>query len=819
MKAILWCIRVVVLGCAVLVVRGGTGAEVPAGNNILWFDKPASIWEEALPVGNGFMGAMVYGGAPLEQIQFNEYTIWTGKPRSYHREGAVKALQELRSILQDMRRMEREAIKVRAQAEARQKIGSTQISAALATEAEEGFKKAQARQKEAENLAMREFMSDPVRQMAYQPCGDLWIEFEGHTSPANYRRWLDLDTAACVTEYQVGTNTYRREVIASYPDRAVVVRLSVDHPGQLSCLIRLGSSHTNSATAVNDAGTLALSGTVEPGGVRFASRAQVTAPDAQVAVVTNALQVKGATAVTIKLVAASSFISYRDISGDPEPRCVEALRNVDAKSWMELKTRHVLDHAALFGRVDLKLPAGDAARLPTNERLARFSSSSDPQLAALLFQYGRYLLIASSRPGGQPATLQGIWNASLNPPWDSKYTCNINTEMNYWPAEVANLSECAQPLFDAMSELAASGSETARAHYGARGWVLHHNFDIWRGTAPINAADHGIWVSGGAWLSMHLWEHYLFTEDRAFLQKAWPVMRGAALFFTDYLFEDPETGWLVSGPSNSPEQGGLVIGPTMDHQIVRSLFKATADAARILNVEPEFASQLDKLWPRIAPNKVGRHGQLQEWIEDKDDPANQHRHVSHLWGVFPGNDITWQNPSHFNAARQSLIFRGDAATGWSMGWKLNLWARFRDGDHAAIILGNLLRPIGSVKGSGGLYPNLFDAHPPFQIDGNFGATAGMVEMLLQSHIVDEQGTRVIELLPALPSAWRSGEVRGLRARGNLELDLVWEGGKLKSGKVIALADKIVRLKYGERTVQLPLKAGQRLELSPALFRD
>ena len=522
---------------------------------------------------------------------------------------------------------------------------------------------------------MKEFMSVPLGQKAYQPCGDLWIDFEGHGSTDSYRRWLDLDTARVATEYEAGGITYRREVFASYPDRVICVRVTAGQPGKLNCAVRLSSAHKDAQVTVSGNDTLVLRGQVEAGGIRFESRALLQTDGGKVTAESGALRIAGANALVIRLVAATNFKNYRDISGDPTQYCTALLQKAAAKSYEQLRQAHEADYRSLFRRVTLDLGRTAAAGNPTDQRIREFAGGNDPDLAALAFQYARYLLVASSREGGQPANLQGIWNSQLKPPWDSKYTCNINTEMNYWPAEPANLAECETPLFAALAELVESGREVAQKHYGARGWVLHHNFDLWRGTAPINASNHGIWVTGGAWLCMQLWDHYLFTLDKEFLRtRAYPIMKEAALFFTDYLVADPLTGWLISGPSNSPEQGGLVMGPTMDHAIIRSLFKACVEAARVLNTDGEFAARLADMWPRIAPNQVGQYGQLQEWLEDKDDPQNTHRHVSHLWSVYPGWDITWRDKKFFDAARQSLIYRGDAATGWSMGWKVNLWA-------------------------------------------------------------------------------------------------------------------------------------------------
>lgn len=729
----------------------------------LWYAQPAAKWTEALPVGNGRMGAMVFGGVTDEHIQFNEATLWTGHPHDYVRAGAKDHLADIRRLL----------------------FAGTPGPAA--------------------DLARQTFLSDPVRQKAYQPFGDLRLHFAGLTNVTDYCRDLNLDTAVSEVSYRVGGIVYRREVFASVPDQVIVLHISANKPGLVGFTVNLDSPHADSHTTMVGPDTMGLAGSVEAGGLRFAAHLRVLPTGGHLTVTQGAIMVEKADAVTLLLSAATSFKNFQDISGNPDALAAAALDRASTHTYDQLLAAHRADYQRLFGRVKLDLGHTSVADEATDKRLQSIKKAgliSDPALAALEFQYGRYLLISSSRPGGQPANLQGVWNAELNPPWESKWTLNINCEMNYWPAEVGNLSECAQPLFSLIDDLAVSGARTAQEQYGCRGWVVHHNTDLWRGTAPINNTD-GIWPTGGAWLGYHLWEHYLFTGDTQFLARAYPDIKGAALFFADDLIKDPQTGWLVTSPSFSPEEGTLCNGPTMDNQLIRALLDSTIAAAGILHTDQTLAVELSRVRQQLPPNQIGRHGQLQEWLTDVDVPNNNHRHLSPLWALYPGADLSPTQPPLWSAAKLLLKWRGPGSTGWSYAWRIPLWARVGDGEYAFQQLSGLLQKR--------TLPNLFDLCGPFQIDGNFGATAGVAEMLLQSQWTMAQGDRTVRqvsLLPALPTAWPNGEVRGLRARDGLTVDITWHHGGLTHVLVHADLARAFRLQSGSHATSLDTKPGK-----------
>ena len=751
----------------------------------LFYNEPANKWEEALPVGNGRLGAMVYGGVSQEHIQFNEETLWTGEPRSYAHKGARNYLGEIRQLIFD------------------------------------------GKQKEAQDLMAKEFLSVPRNLMAYQPFGDLIIDFPTHENYTDYRRELDLENAISKVSYQANGINYTREVFVSYPAQLIAVRLTADKAGALNFSAYLDSKHfKKSVITYHDQQRL----DVKPDSER--QRFDPTNPtksvlwgQAGIRVITDGkvipknkeVCVSGASTATIYLNAATNFVNFQDVSGRPNAVINQSLSKFASLDYSQLKKDHIADYQLLYKRFQIKFDGDNRSELPTNTRIYRFwKDPNDPGFLALYVQYGRYLMISSSRLGGQPANLQGIWNDKINPPWKSKYTTNINAEMNYWPAELTNLSECHEPFINLINECAQTGEKVAREHYNCNGWVLHHNTDLWRNTAPISLPFIGPWISGSGWVSHHLWERYQFTQDIEFLKKEYPVIKKAAQFYSEFLIEDPNTGWLISTPSNSPEIGGLVAGPTMDHQIIRSLFKVCIEASEILETDQEFANKLKTMIPKIAPNQIGQHGQLQEWIEDKDDPNVKHRHVSHLWAVHPGKDINWiDTPEMMQAAKQSLLYRGDGGTGWSLAWKINFWARFQDGNHAYKLIHNLLSPAEHPerKPQGGSYPNLWDAHPPFQIDGNFGGAAGIVELLVQSHL------NRIDILPALPDALPDGSVSGVCARGGFELSLDWKNGVLQNVEILSKAGKKCKLKYKDRIIQFDTEQGKSYQLNGKLIKD
>ncbi len=752
----------------------------------LWYNQPAKQWTEALPLGNGRLGAMVYGRTENEMIQFNEETLWTGQPHDYAHKGAYNYLDELRQLLWD------------------------------------------GKQEMAHKLANEQFMSQPFGQLCYQPFGNILLNFPGHEKAVNYKRQLNIGDAISSVTYEADGVKFKREIFISAPAQAVVVRIEADKNGTVNFTAGLNSPHSIYEVSVsgdevilkgkanNYPKELGFDGKPYPESkVTFEARLKVVNEGGELIKNGNSIQIKNAKSATLFLVAATNFIKYNDISANPSGKCEKYLKDLSGKSYKAIRSEHIKDYQKLYNRVELFLGSSDISNRPTNERLNSFKQDEDPALVALLYQFGRYLLISSSRPGTQPANLQGIWNDKMAPPWDSKYTININTEMNYWPAEMTNLSECTEPLIKMVTELSETGKNVAKEHYNMEGWVAHHNTDIWRGAAPINNANHGLWVVGGAWLCQHLWWHYQFTGDKEYLKnKAYPILKEASRFFTQYLVPDPKNNeWLVSGPSNSPEIGGLVMAPTMDHQIIRNLFANTIESAEILGIDTDFVKLLKEKRSKIAPNQIGKFGQLQEWLEDNDDPKNEHRHVSHLWGLHPGDEIhPLTTPELAEACKVTLSHRGDGGAGWSRAWKINFWARLLDGDHAFLLLKNLIIP-STVQDrytpdGGGLYMNLFDACPPFQIDGNFGATSGITEMLLQSHLRDDKGNFYQDILPALPSELSKGKISGIKGKGGFEISIKWENKELVTVEAKSLLGNNLNLRYSGKLIKLITSPGK-----------